>query len=1069
MSKFYAVAFGYCIFSSLFQTMNLSSPQFFVYSASAGSGKTFTITKEYLKLCLGSRDPKKFREILAITFTNKAAAEMKSRILETLERISKQQHDGTSQETEKLLLAELGLEKAVLEVRAKAVLSAILHSYSDFSISTIDHFTHRLVRTFAPDLKLSPVFDVEIDERRLLNEATDLLVSKAGKEKELTKVLNAFLTERLESEKSWNLERSILDVSQHINKERSRQFVNQLKELSLPEFLSAKKKMDERYEKVKKELIEKAKSAMVALENGGIENQHLAGRSKISTYFKNVVNWNEKSLFPTEGLQNQIDADKWVSPKAEKEGVADYLHSIVPLLQSAYRGMLEILEKEGAFLILAKEVSKEFYSMAVIEQVAACMEEIKEEENIIPLSEFNHLISEEIKNQPSPYLYERLGERYKAFFIDEFQDTSVMQWQNLMPLINNALSEGGYCMIVGDAKQSIYSWRGGEAEQFIGLYTGTNLLGNKYKGELQQPLAPVQDETLKDNWRSRQAIVDFNNGLYASAESQLENQAYKDIYKSAFQNPKGKEGGFVQVEIFEKMLADEAALVYLDRTILEIKKALDAGYHYRDICVLVKKNAFASMLLAKFSEHGIPAYASGALKVNASKEVAWVVSVLQWHQNEADELKRLELLKQVLLNKLLDIQPIDHHAFFKHALGLDIKGFMAYLDNHLPYINQILQSDYFLFDICEHLFYTSGIWKDNNTFIPAFLDEVHNFSTTKEPLLSSFLEYWENFSDHLTVDPPENLNQVAVMTIHKAKGLEFPVVILPFADWDMSKSTRDRAWIETEQLDVPVALIGGSGTAAERIGGAYAEKTQEMTEQSQFDALNALYVATTRPKEVLIIMTRIPREKQGNVYHALTTYLEEHGGSGTPGIYPFGTYPQSDKPLQKEETQSVKPIVNPWSDRVAVSSSSPIGWPFKDKDPTAWGNKVHYLLAEINHLEDVKTVVQKALKNGSITSEESQQLREKLTETISHPQLSSYFSKEATVFNERDIIHPDGRIKRPDRIVNQGSSWAILDYKTGEALPKHKQQLDEYAELLAKSPVEKVLVYINEEVQVVAW
>ena len=191
--------------------------------------------------------------------------------------------------------------------------------------------------------------------------------------------------------------------------------------------------------------------------------------------------------------------------------------SVFPQIKDLFQKIQTDLKQNGQFIFLAKEVSREFYSMAVIEQVAACIDEIKEEENIIHLSEFNHLISKEIRDQPSPYLYERLGERYKSFFIDEFQDTSIMQWQNLLPLVNNALSEGGYCMLVGDAKQSIYRWRGGEAEQFIGLYKNIDLLSSNYRGELKGPATGVQPETLEDNWRSRKNIVKFNNSLYNEA------------------------------------------------------------------------------------------------------------------------------------------------------------------------------------------------------------------------------------------------------------------------------------------------------------------------------------------------------------------------------------------------------------------------------------------------------------------------------------------------------------------------------------------------------------------------
>jgi len=431
---------------------------FKIYSASAGSGKTFTLVKEYLKICLASKSPKKFVEILAITFTNKAASEMKERIITSLKGFANTESaEQTEKDMLRLIATETGISPEELSIRSKIIFEAILHNYSQFSIGTIDKFTHRIIRTFAQDLDLPANFEVEMDHKLLLKQAVDLLISRTGEDEKLTQLFVSFIKDKTADDKSWLIENDFYTIAEELLKESGQEHCDSLKDLSLDDFFSIKKSIQDYIYKFDIELTAIGAGFKSDCEDLNLMPEWIAGgKNGLSKYFEYLQKKQWKNYIPTKTTYKNIEKENWYATKTPKE-----LHGDVDTLQQKFKSLLlkalVILEDYPKYVNF-RLIASNFYAMAVLHEISKEMQYIKEQNNIIPIGEFNKKIAEVLQNEEGNFIYERLGERYAHYFIDEFQDTSELQWNNLVPLIENAIANGqktGSAMIVGDAKQAI--------------------------------------------------------------------------------------------------------------------------------------------------------------------------------------------------------------------------------------------------------------------------------------------------------------------------------------------------------------------------------------------------------------------------------------------------------------------------------------------------------------------------------------------------------------------------------------------------------------------------------------
>jgi ATP-dependent exoDNAse (exonuclease V) beta subunit len=485
----------------------MQKPAFSLYDASAGSGKTYTLVKEYLKIILLSKKPDAYRTILAITFTNKAVHEMKSRVVESLTEFTKDTPSDKALELMQVINAETQLSIQDIQAKAKSIIKNLIHNYAAFDISTIDKFTHRVIRTFAHDLNLPITFEVSLDTENLLAEAIDALIAQAGEDETLTNLLVDFTMQKTDEDKSWDISREIMDTGRLILDENNREEIKHFNTKTISEFVEIKNKLSALSKEIEDETVEMANLAMRLINEKGIDVKSFSG-GYLPKHIESIQNRKFNPNNKTYREPEDIKINKTAKDSAIIEGI---IPDLLVVLEAIYikfesRNFYEAFLKNITPLSLLNTVSNE-------------LAKIQKEQNILSISEFNKLINEQIQNQPAPFIYERLGERYRHFFIDEFQDTSEMQWQNLIPLIDNALSsedmqgERGSLLVVGDPKQSIYRWRGGKAEQFIELSKGANPFVNP----------DWKPFSLDTNYRSYSEVIDFNNNFFKYLSGQFQN------------------------------------------------------------------------------------------------------------------------------------------------------------------------------------------------------------------------------------------------------------------------------------------------------------------------------------------------------------------------------------------------------------------------------------------------------------------------------------------------------------------------------------------------------------------
>lgn len=1055
----------------------MTGNNFTIYKSSAGSGKTFTLVKEYLALALNdaAEMPQAYRHILAVTFTNKAASEMKERIIKSLKELAEPDYSKVSVGTQNLLVelkkqeslnAQGNLDDATLRKRSQRVLTAILHNYSDFAIGTIDSFVHRVVRTFAFDLRIPLSFEIEMDDDKLLTQTIDLLLAEIGNNDKLTKALVEYTESKTDDEKSWHIEKDLKDFAKNLLNEDGAVHIEKLKHLTIDDFFGIREKLFSEIKAFESNVKEFGNKGLEVIRNAGVDHKNFAnGANGIGKYFIYLSECRADKLQPNETLKNNVANDKWYAGKIGADEKAS-IDSIKEELERLYHESIQFIEKNKSDYQLFTLINRNIYSLAVLNEIERMMMDYKAQNNVLHISEFNKMISKIVLTEPIPFIYERLGEKYNNYLIDEFQDTSVLQFQNLLPLIDNSLASGHFTMLVGDGKQAIYRWRGGEVEQFAQLPKVFKHNDNPLVLERQDALIRNHSpKMLNKNYRSKREVIEFNNALFKTLAEKL-NPKFFSIYEGLEQgfNPENK-GGYVQVEFIE---GDKESFreQNLARTLEVIFELQNDNYALKDISILVRKNTDGSEVANYLTENGIEVISSDSLLLSNSAEVNFLHSVLKYLANTADAIIQTELLEYLLASKFISSTTLSEALENRTGISMLLRD--AGLDFSVTHLSKLA-----LYELCEELIRIFKLNAQPNAYIQFFLDEVLNYSIKKNNNLTDFIDYWEEKKLKASLIVPQGMNAVTIMTIHRSKGLEFPVVILPFSNTATTDGKKN-LWIDLKNSKIPELPSAIVPTNKKLEDTEFREVFQDEKNKSLLDNLNVLYVGFTRAEERMYVFSGMPGQdpsKCSSVSDMLAYYYQSiNEWSSGKLIYNFGL------PVKRKQKEVSNPTLdfelqtfnsNLWRESIKMRTAAPSIWNTTMAETKKdYGNIVHTALAKVKVLGDVEIALKAMLAEGLITTEEQEKHKATLDKILRIPALLPHFAEGLVVKNEAEIVTAQGELYRPDRVVLNGKKAVIIDYKTGEERKKHKEQIIGYSDLLVQmgyTVTERLLVYIESE------
>lgn len=1028
-----------------------------IYNASAGSGKTYTLTINYLCIILSAKNSSAYRKILAITFTNKAVNEMKTRIIESLYTFSLTATTSKGNPMFAQVAKLIGVDEKQLRDRAKKTLKHILHNYSFFEVSTIDKFTHGIIRVFAKDLKLPQNFEVIINANELLNEAINRLLYKAGNDKKLTQVLLDFALEKIDDDKSWDIGFDLLNTGKLLFQENEKAHLNALSKHSLNDFEILKSTLKKTIVKNNTQLTTLANSILDLIKNNGLEETDFT-RGSFPKFMKQIAEGDAKIEFEKAQWKHDITVKPLYPSKASptaKQSIDDLLpqfHSIFETIKTTF------YERE-----LYANSYKNIVPLTVLSAIQQELKLLETEDNKLPLAAFNEIIANEIKNQPAPFIYERLGEKYRHYFIDEFQDTSALQWNNLVPLIGNALESldenetQGSVLLVGDAKQAIYRWRGGKAEQFLNLINETD-----------SPFVyPPKTEQLETNWRSHEEIITFNNNFFTHIQQYLEHEGYKELYVTGNQQGSNhKKGGLVQFNFIDDTDKDtDSKTQYCQEVLERINDLTSNAYQYEDICILTRTKAEGITIANYLMQEKIPVISSETLLINASKEVQFLVALLHLANTPNDKGAAYQVLYYLHKNK-----PNTHDKIQEHLSTIS-----EHLETDFNFkLKKLQQSS--VFDGLEYAINTFNLITSSNAHVTYFMDTVLDIEERFGTSIHAFLTYWENEKINLSISAPENVNAIQLMTVHKSKGLEFPVVIYPFAKSSMKDDKDGKIWLPT--TDSSLAPFTELLLSRKKEAVYYSETAKYLYEEEdkklELDAINVLYVVLTRAEKALYIITEKSVDAKGapntgNYAGLFISFLQQVGTwNESQFCYTFGTLPiaKTDNQEQKQVTVAYQKS-NKSSASFSLLTSSGTLWAEEKTAAIDTGQILHDVLDSIQSAEDIAPTLQLFQHKGLLTATDSAELEKQIISIVTHPELQLYYKKTTVFKNEAAIVTAQGKVVRPDRLVFFDNEVVILDYKTGKKDTKYSQQITTYAQALSAmgyTVTHKILIYINDTI-----
>lgn len=1042
---------------------------FKVYKSSAGSGKTFQLVYEYLKLLLSHKKTNYFKHILAITFTNKATAEMKERIVKALYEIGTGNPEGTSQITLKKLLEdpEIGLSEEEIKARCEEILSHILHSYADFNVTTIDKFSHRIIRSFAQELHLPQNFDIEMDDTALLKRAISLLLEQAGEDNELTSFLVEYALERAQLDKNWRIKDDLEKLSGQLISEESIPFIHSLKGLSLQDFVEIRKSLNQKVSAFEKRVKEIVKIPVNAMEQAPVSVSDFAhGDRGVGAFFQRFMkphsDW--PKYVANKNVRGAFEKDKWTSSKAGPESKQIIENDLAPVMSKAYADLTEYFEKELGNYIVHKGLRDKIGELSLLIKIQLLLETIKKENNIVLLSDFNKKINEVLATESVPFIYERVGEKYHHYLIDEFQDTSVLQWQNILPLVEESLaySDGRLNLLVGDAKQSIYRFRGGEAAQFSGL--PEIYKPQPHNKHIQRVLEENYFQVVLDaNYRSARKVVEFNNAFFGFLTEK--HQALRERgFDTYLQQPFRKDEGYVHMEIFED--SDEYTDEVLQSIVNTIRQKTRQGYEWGDVAILVNTNKKGS-LVTKYlieQESPIPVLSSDSLLLSSNPMIQLVIWIFRLIVNPSQYQFGIKVIDSLVeINSLEERHYEFHQDYLQHK---DLQITLSKLGYNIDIFDTVGVS---LYEFTELLLDELETEDKSSPFMLAFMDVLVGYQLQFGSDMGGFIRHWdERLAGKASVEAPEGTNAVQVMTVHKSKGLEFPVVIYPFVD-DKGKKNKHEAWIHVKDEKLKEGIIALN----KRIENTpFASLLKEEEEATFTDEANKLYVALTRAKDQLYVMFReVSRKKNSSTEEGTIRPIsediqkfikQERGDDGN--VYELGTDQRYSASSDKLEVcgftwRTGKQLKE---DLLVTTEDSYYDVVSGGISPREYGNLLHECLAGVADVNQYQKEIDRLTTRHLLSEEVEQKLSQDIQNILAVPEVNQFYREHQKSRGELSLITETGEVYRPDRVMITTDKVRILEFKSGNEEAGHIKQVENYkllATQITGKPSDAWIVY----------
>ncbi|MBE6265025.1 MAG: DNA helicase UvrD [Prevotella ruminicola] len=1054
-----------------------------VYKASAGSGKTFTLATEYIRLLV--ENPQCYRNILAVTFTNKATEEMKMRILSQLYGIWKQLPE--SDKYLQNIQEKTGLAPNVISERAGLALNNLTHNYNYFRVETIDTFFQSVLRNMARELDLTTNLRIGLNDYQVEELAVDQLIEDLTTTDVMLQWILKYIMENISDDKSWNVIAQIKKFGQNIFKDYYKEVSITLEQKMgeagfFENYTTCLRDLRKAAEEYMKEIGE---SFFDTLEGEGLNVDDLSSKQRgIASFFNKLRKGTfDPSIITTTVANHLENIEKWCPKTNPRRDVVLQVveSSLIQILKCA----VEAQEKQWKIFQSSNLTLRHLNQLRLLSSIEKKVREINETENRFLLSDTQQLLHSLIDGSDSPFIFEKIGTQLQHVMIDEFQDTSTIQWQNFKVLLAETMShEDGSNLIVGDVKQSIYRWRSGDWRLLNGIE-------NQFNSML------MEIKSLSTNYRSTRNVIDFNNTFFRHAakveyqaleelecdeREQLE-KAYADVEQKVPDDKKDE--GRVTIELLPYNEYQESVL---EHTVEYVRELIDAGVSQKDIAILVRYNNHIPLIAQYFLENlpEVSIVSDEAFRLEASSAVCLMIQALHLLLHPDDQLTKAAIVKTWLCT--VQGKELTDDQFMIAGNNLD-----EYLpEAYIGHFDELLTLP--LYELAEKIYsiFQLHLLEGQGAYLCAFYDHLANYVNENTTDIQSFLTEWEENLSKKTIQSDET-NGIRLISIHKSKGLEFDHVIIPYCDWTLEKYSDNIIWCKPDEApfnDLPIAPIDYS---PKMMGSIYEKEYLHEHLQNTVDNLNLLYVAFTRAAKSLYVVGKRGAKNSRSALIELClplvaesmpeAQLEGMENNEAAIVFEYGTCQtsQPELPSQKNEKESSNPFLQK-SEAISVSIrtyDSKVNFRQSNRSRDfiegedidqqrryiQAGSILHEIFSTIQTEKDIPEALQRLQFEGILYDEEmtAERITSMLRKRLSDPRIASWFSPRWTLFNECTILSvEDGEVHehRPDRVMTDGNEWIVVDFKFGHPDPEYHTQVRRYMDLLSSMGHQNIKGYL---------